>query len=136
MFQVEEKRITNRKLRESFGNIRNISEFVKERQLTWLVHVLKMNPRQNTKKLVNAWVEHPRREGQPQHNLRHSYRKALIAIGEIDNSNPSAPFKEWTRSIVNLPQGSWRDDVKKRLRKWSARNDEAKSAERAVKRAQ
>ena len=36
MFEVEEKRITNRKLRESFDNIRNITEFTKERQLTWL----------------------------------------------------------------------------------------------------
>jgi hypothetical protein len=109
MFEVEQKRITNRKLLESFDNIinniiRNITEFIKERhQLTWLVHILKMDPQQNTKKLVNAWVEHhPRREGQqPQHNLRHSYyRKALIAIGKIDSSSdPSAPFKEWTKNI-------------------------------------
>jgi hypothetical protein len=36
MFETEEKRITNQKLRESFENIRNITEFIKERQLTWL----------------------------------------------------------------------------------------------------
>jgi hypothetical protein len=45
MFEVEEKRITNRKLRESFDNIRNITELVKERQLTWLEHILKMDPK-------------------------------------------------------------------------------------------
>jgi hypothetical protein len=134
MFEVEEKRITNRKLRESFDNIRNITEFIKERQLTWLEHVLKMDPKQNTRKLVNAWIQNPRRGGQPQHNLRHSYRKALVAIGEIDSDDAKAPFKEWTKSIVDLPQGHWRDDVKKRLRKWSAENDETRAAERAAKR--
>ena len=42
MFEVEEKRITNRKVRESFDNIKNITEFIKARQLlTWLEHVLK-----------------------------------------------------------------------------------------------
>jgi exonuclease III len=134
MFEVEEKRITNRKLRESFDNIRNITEFIKERQLTWLEHVLKMDPKQNTRKLVNAWIQNPRRGGQPQHNLRHSYRKALVAIGKVDSDDPKAPFKEWTKSIVDLPQGHWRDDVKKRLRKWSAENDETRAAERAAKR--
>jgi hypothetical protein len=84
MFEVEEKRITNQKLRESFDNIRNITEFIEERQLTWLAQVLKMDPKQSTRKLANAWITHPRQSGQPQHNLRHSHLKALIAIGEID----------------------------------------------------
>jgi hypothetical protein len=134
MFEVEEKRITNRKLRESFDNIRNITEFIKERQLTWLEHVLKMDPKQNTRKLVNAWIQHPRREGQPKHNLRHSYRKALVAIGEIDSKDPSAPFKEWTKNISDLPKGQWRTDVKNKLQKWSATNDEMRAVERAAKR--
>ena len=42
MYEVEEKRIRNKKLRELFDNIRNITEFVKERQLTWLEHILRM----------------------------------------------------------------------------------------------
>jgi exonuclease III len=134
MFEVEEKRITNRKLRESFDNIRNIDEFIKERQLTWLEHVLKMNPNQNTKKLVNAWIQNPRRGGQPQHNIRHSYRKALIAIGEIDDDDTKAPFKEWVHNIADLPKGHWREDVKKRLRKWSSDNDKDRDEERAAKR--
>jgi hypothetical protein len=36
---------------------------------------------------VNAWAAHPRRGeegGQPQHLLRHSFQKALIAAGEIN----------------------------------------------------
>ena len=46
MFKVEEKRITkNRKLRESFDNIRNITNFIEEsKQLTWLERVLTMDP--------------------------------------------------------------------------------------------
>ena len=95
-----------------------------------------MNPKQNTRKLVNAWVQHPRREGQPQHNLRHSYRKALIAVGEIDLEDPSAPFKDWTGSITDLPKGHWRTDVKKKLQKWSALNDEKRASEREAKRQQ
>jgi hypothetical protein len=43
-FKVDEnKTIMNGKLGESFDNIRNITDFIKEeRQLTWLEHVLKM----------------------------------------------------------------------------------------------
>ena len=44
-FKVEEKRVTNQKLRESFdNNVRNIVELIKERQLTWLEHILKVGP--------------------------------------------------------------------------------------------
>ena len=65
MFEVEKKRITNQKLPESFDNIRSVTDFIKERQLTWLEHVLKMDPKQ-TRKLVKAWIQqHPRQEGQP-----------------------------------------------------------------------
>jgi hypothetical protein len=131
MFEVEEKRITNRKLRDSFDNIRNITEFIKERQLTWLEHVLKMQPESNTRKLVNAWVRNPRVDHHPQHNLRHSYRSALEAIGEI--KDPKAPLKDWTKKFADLPAGHWRTDVKKRLRKWSAENDETRRVERAAK---
>jgi hypothetical protein len=62
MFEVEEKRITNKQMHESFDNIRNISEFIKERQLTWLEHVLRMDLKRNTRKLVNTWIQHPRAE--------------------------------------------------------------------------
>ena len=136
MYEVEEKRITNKKLRGLFDNIRNITEFVKERQLTWLEHILRMDPSKNTRKLINALVRHPRRGGQPQHNLRHSYRKALVAIGEIHEDDVQAPFKKWVDSIENLPEGSWRTDVRKRLRKWNASNDEEKANERARRKRQ
>jgi hypothetical protein len=90
-----------------------------------------MQPESNTRKLVNAWVRNPRAENHPQHNLRHSYRSALEAIGEI--KDPKAPLKDWTKNFVDLPVGHWRIDVKKRLRKWSAENDETRRVERAAK---
>ena len=96
----------------------------------------RMDPSKNTRKLINAWVRHPRRGGQPQHNLRHSYRKALVAIGEIHEDDVQAPFKKWVDSIENLPEGSWRTDVRKRLRKWNASNDEEKANERAKRKRQ
>jgi vancomycin permeability regulator SanA len=39
--EAEEKRMTNRKLRESFNNARNVADFIKERQLAWLGQLLK-----------------------------------------------------------------------------------------------
>jgi exonuclease III len=135
MFEVEERRITNKQMRETFDNIRNISEFIKERQLTWLEHVLQMDPTKNTRKLVNAWIQHPRRGGQPQHNLRHSYRKALIAVGEITEDDTQAPFKKWVSRIEDLPEGtSWKLDVRKRLRKWNSKRDAEKANERRQRR--
>jgi hypothetical protein len=112
MFEVEEKTTMNKKLRESFDNIRNVTKFVKESQLTWLEHVLRMDPEKNARKLVNAWIQHPPCDrGQPQHNLRHSYRKALAAIGKTQEDDVQAPFKKWMSDIEDLPQGSWRIDI-------------------------
>jgi hypothetical protein len=128
------KRITNRKLRDSFANIRNITEIVKEgRQLIWLEHVLKMEPKSSTRKLANAWVRNPRSDCHPQHNLRHSYGNAPEAISEI-KEDPRGPLKEWTKTSVDLPKGHWRIEVKKRLRKWSAENNKTRTVERAAKR--
>ena len=91
VFEVEGKRITNRGLCESFDNIRNVMELIKERQLTWLEHVLKMDPKQNTRKLVNVHIQRPRGGGHPQHNLLlRPHQKVLAAIGEIDSNDPNA----------------------------------------------
>jgi hypothetical protein len=35
-----------------------------------------------------------------------------------------APLKKWVSDIEDLPQGSWSLDIRKRLRKWNASNDE------------
>ena len=59
VFEVEAERITNTKSRRKFDNVRNISEFVKERQLNLLGHSLHSPDSHHTKKLVNAWVAHP-----------------------------------------------------------------------------
>ena len=56
-----------------------------------------------------------------------------MAIGEIDSEDPSAPLKKWTKNISDLPKGHWRADVKRRLRKWSAKIDEKRAAERPAK---
>jgi hypothetical protein len=87
-----------------------------------------MEPERNTRKLANAWIRHPRRGGRPQQNLRHSYRKALIAIGEIDESDAQARFKEWVSNTEDL---NWRSDIRKKLRKWNANKDEENANERA-----
>jgi hypothetical protein len=84
-----------------------------------------MDPKQNTRKLANAWITHPRQSGQPQHNLRHSCLKALTTIGKIDSSDPSTPIKKWTENVVELPQDQWHSDMKKPMQKWSAENSAA-----------
>jgi exonuclease III len=117
MFEVEAGKITNTKLRTAFGKIRNISEFIHERQLNWLGHLLHLPDSRQTKKLVNAWVANPRRgKGQPQHLLRHSFRKALIAAGEIGEEDKKAAFKDWRTDIQSVTLEEWRAQSKKRLR--------------------
>ena len=112
MFEVEEKTMTFRKLCASFDNIKNITELIEERKLTWLGHVLKIEPKQSTWKLVSAWIQRPRREGQPQHNLQHLRWRAPVAIGEMDSKDPGAPLKDWASSTPDLPKGRWHADVK------------------------
>ena len=115
---------------------RSIMDFIKERQLTWLEHIIKMDPKQNMRRLVkNALIQHPRRGGHSPSTAKISgtqTRKPLTAIGEIDCNDPNALLREWTMIIAKFPQG-WHDGVKKRLRKWGARKkdeDEARAAQR------
>jgi hypothetical protein len=119
MFEVEAEKISNLKLRGKFDNIRNISEFVHERQLNWLGHLLHLPDSRQTKKLVNAWVANPRRgKGQPQHHLRHSFQKALVAAGEIKEDDKKAAFKDWKTDIQTVTAAEWRTQSKKQLRQW------------------
>ena len=135
MFEVEAERITNTKLRRKFDNIRNISEFVKERQLNWLGHLLHLPDSRQTKKLVNAWVAHPRRgKGQPQHHLRHSFRKALIAAGEIKEDDKKAAFKDWKTDIQSVTLKEWRAQSKKRLRQWMLEKERHQERQRTQNR--
>jgi hypothetical protein len=67
----------------------------------------------------------------------HSYKKALIAIGEIKEDDAQALFKKWVSNIEDLPEGDWKLDIRKRgLRKWNASNDEEKAKERAERKRQ
>lgn len=76
---------------------RSIMDFIKERQLTWLEHIIKMDPKQNMRRLVkNALIQHPRRGGHSPSTAKISgtqTRKPLTAIGEIDCNDPNALFK-------------------------------------------
>jgi hypothetical protein len=63
-----------------------------------------MDLKANTRKLANAWIQCPRRGGRPQQNLQHSCRKAPVAMRETDSDDAKAPFKEWTKSIKDLPE--------------------------------
>jgi hypothetical protein len=109
LFEAEAERITNTMLRRKFDNIRIVFEFVNARQLNWLGHLLHSPDSRQTKKPVNAWVAHPgKEEGQPQHLLRHSFRKALIAAGETNKDNKKA-----ASDIHSLTLKEWRAQSKK-----------------------
>ena len=61
-----------------------------------LDHVLNIDPKQSTKELGCQRLEihfSRREEGKPhQHTIWRSYRKALVAIGEIDSIDSYAPL--------------------------------------------
>jgi hypothetical protein len=72
-----------------------------------------------TEKLVSAWVAHPQREeGQPQHLLQRSFRKALIARGETNEDNKKAAFDTWKTDTHSVTLEEWRAQSKKRLHQW------------------
>jgi hypothetical protein len=124
VFKVEAVRITNTKLRRKFDNIRNTFELAKERQLNWLGHFLLHLPdsRQTKKLVVSAQVAHPRGKGQP-HHPRHFFRKALIAVGKINEGNKKAAFNHWTTDIQRVMLEEQRAQSKKRLRQWMLEKD-------------
>jgi hypothetical protein len=67
-------------------------------------------------KLVNAWVAHPQREeGQLQHLLQHSFRKALIAMGETNEDNKKTAFDTWKTDVHSMMLEEWQAQSKKRL---------------------
>jgi hypothetical protein len=84
---------------------------------------------------VNVWVAHPRRgKGQPQHHLRHSFRKALIAAGEINEGDKKAEFKNWKTDIQSVTLKEWRAQSKKRLRQWMLEKERHQERQRTQNR--
>jgi hypothetical protein len=58
--QVKDERITNEKVREMFGNIDKVCDFVTRRRLDFFGHTLRQEDRKLTKKLLTCWIQRPR----------------------------------------------------------------------------
>ena len=80
MHQVKEQRITNEQIREKFLDIRNIGDFISERQLRWLSKIAQMDDTRLPRQLLTAWCDNPRPRGRPQQTIRNCQVRAIQRI--------------------------------------------------------
>ena len=119
MYTVRTKRLTNRFIREKM-EIRNITDYVRKRQLDWLNHLAKEYIKDESNrgqtegqfrqhKLLFAWSDSPRQRGQPQRNLRTAYKECLSEI--YPDLPKDGDFKMWRPDVQ-------RGNFKERIEGW------------------
>ncbi len=108
MAEVQERNITNQRVRQQFNSILDIHDEIKYRQLKWLGKLAANNKDPVSKALLFSHVNHPRKPGRPQLNLRHSY---IPALRELFPDMPNqAPLHLWYPTAMN--QQKWNQKVK------------------------
>ena len=94
--------ISTQELGQRLG-IETIDTYVTRRQLRWLGHVRRMDyDRRLPRRMLSAWVPHPRPRGAPKMTYGHSIRKALSKF-HIDHET-------WTELAADRP--IWRETLR------------------------
>ncbi len=98
MFEVEQYSITNEAVLGAIA-VPAILDFIRRLQLLWIHSILCMPHHLLPARLLLAWVQHPRKPGHPQRNLRHAYVDALQDILPAGSITDQACLADWTVAI-------------------------------------
>jgi hypothetical protein len=80
MSQVKEERIRNATVRKQFGNIQEISFYIKRRTWTYIGKKIRASESLLPRKLTGAWMQCPRKIGHPQKSCRNLFVATLKEI--------------------------------------------------------
>jgi hypothetical protein len=92
-------RTSTKKLESKLG-IHDIEYYYRQRIIRWMGELARMPEERLPKRMMTAYVEHPRKHGRPQQNLGHTYENVLKK-SEINTS-----IRQWTQLAQN--QSEWK----------------------------
>jgi hypothetical protein len=85
MHQVKEERIKNIKVRELFGGIDMVCDFVTRRRLDFIGQILRQDDRKLNKKLLTCWIQRARASGGQQSTLKDANFNAINSLLKSNN---------------------------------------------------
>ena len=92
--QVKEERIKNTTIRKQFGNIQEVSFYIKRRTWTYIGKIIRANENLLPRQLTGAWIQCPRKIGHPQKSCRNLFVATLKEIIP-ENVDDQGKFKDF-----------------------------------------
>eukprot|EP00978_Attheya_sp_CCMP212_P025434 scaffold81767_cov26-Attheya_sp.AAC.1 len=80
MWNVEALRITNKQILKEFNNMPSMENIIAKRQLIWIGKLAGLPEYRLPRQLMAAWIQHPRKGGQPQLTLRNTMARVIQKI--------------------------------------------------------
>jgi hypothetical protein len=93
MWNVQALRVTNEQVREEFNNMTTMENILKKRQLQWIGKLARLPEHRLPRQLMAAWIQNPRKPGQPQLSLRNTMARAIETI--MPEAGREAPLEIW-----------------------------------------
>jgi hypothetical protein len=93
MHEVQEQKITNASIRESFCGIPDIINIIQKCQMHWIGSIARMNTLRLPRKLIASWLDDTRKVGRPQSTFRNSFSNAIKIL--LPSVQPSLPLIDW-----------------------------------------
>lgn len=106
IYDVMEKNISNKSVRKTFGEVLNIDDIIRMRQLIWIGKLARKDGSQITRNMLASWSKNPRKVGRPQLGLKRTY------INAVKQLVPTTP--------TNGELSTWIDIAKDRT-EWNTR---------------
>jgi hypothetical protein len=113
MHQVKEERIKNEKVRELFGGIDMVCNFVTRRRLNFIGQILRQDDRKLTKKLLTCWIQCARASSGQQSTLKDANFNAINLLLKSNSLKviKDCPTLSWATEA--LEPATWRELVTK-----------------------
>ena len=108
IFDVKEKHITNKQVRERLGNCRSLHQFIEISRTKWLQKLANMNHNRKPKRILKCWIfktPRPRPVGRRQECIKTSLSKMITNILELkENLNDWMTIDKtiWQRRITAI----------------------------------
>ena len=114
MTQVKEERIKNMTIRKQFGNIQEVSFYIKCRTWTYIGKIIGANENLFPPQLTGAWLQCPRKIAHPQKSFRNLFVTTLKEIIP-ENLNDQGKFKDFFALAKN--ETLWEQKLKEQEEK-------------------
>jgi hypothetical protein len=100
MWNVEALRITDKKNLKEF-NMPSMENIIGKQQLMWIGKLARLTEYRLPRQLMAAWIQHPRKGGQPQLTLCNTMARVIQKIiPAVDKQAQLEVWLPWTEDMV------------------------------------